>query len=118
MNKPSLAENELSIRVLPAASQSALAVNGRVTVDSSPRLRSALLKLLRSNTQRVLVVDLSRVSYLDVSGIATLVEALKVAHEQSVKLRLEGMSGQPRMIMEVIEMDKILRESESETILN
>lgn len=106
--------DELGIDIRLAGSQAKLAVNGRVTVDSSPRLRSALLKLIRSNRGMVLAIDLSGVPYMDTSGVATLVEALKAAHDRSVKLHLEGVNGQPRMLMQTIEMDHIFRKSGSE----
>jgi anti-anti-sigma factor len=49
------------------------------------------------------------VSYLDMSGIATLLEVLKAARERSVKLRLAGMSGQVRTIAEIAQLDTIFR---------
>src|SRR5262245_16803599 len=100
---------EITLHVLPASSQVTLVVAGRVTVDSSPNLRSALLELLRRGGSSVLVIDLSAVSYLDMSGIATLLEALKAAHDRSVKLRLAGMSGQSRTLAEVAQLDAIFR---------
>jgi nicotinate-nucleotide pyrophosphorylase len=43
------------------------------------------------------------------SGIATLLEALKAARERSVKLRLTGMSGQARTLAEIAQLDTIFR---------
>ena len=98
---------EITVHVLPANDQVTVAVAGRVTVDSSPGLRSALLELLRRSAAPVMIIDLSAVSYLDMSGIATLLEALKAARERSVKLRLAGMSGQVRTFAEIIQLDTI-----------
>ena len=56
-----------------------------------------------------MVIDFSAVSYLDMSGIATLLEALKAARERSVKLRLTGMSGQARTLAEIAQLDTIFR---------
>ena len=77
---------EISVHVVPTSNQITVAVAGRVTVDSSTSLRSALLDLLRRATAPLIVIDLSAVSYLDTSGLATLLEALKVARERAVKL--------------------------------
>ena len=96
------------------SSQSAVTVTGRVTVDSSPHLRSVLLQLLRRGAGRVVVIDLFGVSYLDMSGLATLLEALKAAHQCSVMLRVVGMAGQSRMLAEVAELDKIFQTAGSE----
>lgn len=84
-------------------------MDGRLTVDSSPRLRLELLALLCGGTGPVVVIDLSGVSYLDTSGLATLLEALNTARDRSVRLRLIGISGQPRKLAELVELDKIFR---------
>ena len=97
---------EITVHVVPADSQITVAVAGRVTVDTSPNLRSVLLDLLRRNGAPVMVVDLSAVSYLDMSGMATLLETLKAAGEDSVKLRLTGMSGQSRTLAEIAHLER------------
>ena len=68
---------EITVHVVPASDQITVAVAGRVTVDSSPSLRSALLELLRRSAAPVIVIDLSAVSYLDMSGMATLLEDIE-----------------------------------------
>jgi anti-sigma B factor antagonist len=105
---------EITVHVVPADSQITVAVAGRVTVDTSPNLRSVLVDLLRRNGAPVMVIDLSAVSYLDMSGMATLLETLKAAGEHSVKLRLTGMSGQSRTLAEIAHLDAIFRASGSE----
>jgi anti-sigma B factor antagonist len=101
--------SEIGLHVLTAGNQVILAVAGRVTVDSSPKLRSTLLELLQRFAFPVLVIDLSTVSYLDMSGVATLLEALKSAHQRSVKLRLVGIGGQSRTLAEIGQIDAIFR---------
>ena len=105
---------EITIRVVSASSQSTVTVIGRVTVDSSPHLRYVLLQSLRRGTGPVLVIDLFGVSYLDMSGLATLLEALKAAFQRSVKLRVLGMRGQSKMLAEVAELDKVFQTAGSE----
>ena len=100
---------ELSLRVAPASQQVTVSVAGRVTVSSSPQLRCALLGLLRRGAPPLVVIDVSAVSYLDMSGIATLLEALKAAHEHSVNLCITGLSGQVRTLAEIAQLDTIFR---------
>jgi len=100
---------EITLHVVLASDQVTVAVTGRVTVDSSPNLRSALLELLRRGTAPVTVIDLFGVSYLDMSGLATLLEALKAAREHSVKLRVTGISGKARTLAEIAQLDTIFR---------
>ena len=56
-----------------------------------------------------MVIELSALSFLDMAGIATLLEALKAARERSVKLRLTGISGQVRALAEIAQLDTIYR---------
>ena len=104
-----LETSELTVRAVPASKPLTVDVAGRATVDSSPHLRSVLLELLRRTPDPVLVIDLCALSYLDMSGIATLLEALKAARERSVKLRLAEISGQVRTLAEIAQLDTIFR---------
>jgi anti-anti-sigma factor len=73
---------------------------GRLSIDSAPAFRDRLLARLR--TQRpALTVDLSQVSYLDCAGIATLIEALKIARNRQTTLRLQGLHGGFHHLFEV-----------------
>ena len=91
-------------------------VSGRVTVDSSPAWRAMLLELI-AGAGSTLVVDLSGVSYLDTSGIATLFEILEAARARTVRLRIAGMRGQPRLLAEVTELEQIFAARGSEVEL-
>ncbi|HET8547162.1 MAG TPA: STAS domain-containing protein [Bryobacteraceae bacterium] len=105
---------EISILVVRAGSHSTVTVTGRVTVDSSPHLRSVLLELLRRPSAQVVIIDVLAVAYLDMSGLATLLEALQAAQRNSVTLRVVGMTGQGRMLAEIAELDAVFRAAGSE----
>lgn len=111
---PSVKAGEATIEVLRANSELTVAVAGRVTIDSSPQLRSVLIGLLRQGAASALVIDLSGVSYLDTSGVATLIEASKIAHEHSAPLRLVGVSGELKTIMDLTGLDRVFRALGSE----
>jgi anti-sigma B factor antagonist len=98
---------EIAIQVIPGSGHSTVAVTGRVTVDSSPNFRAVVLELLRRGSAPLVVIDLSGVSYLDMSGLATLLESLKAARKRSVKLRVIGMSGEARNLAEIAQLDTI-----------
>jgi anti-sigma B factor antagonist len=107
---------EIGVQVTGSGPELTVQVTGRVTVDSSPQLRSTLLRLLRQEARGVLTIDVSMVSYLDTSGIATLLEALKSAQQRSIKLRLVGMTGQAKMLADVLELHEIFIASGSEVV--
>jgi anti-sigma B factor antagonist len=100
---------EMSLETSQGPSESRISVTGRLVIDSSPRLRALLLKALRKATSAVLVVDLSALNYLDTSGVATLLEAARVASTRQVRLRVIGLSGEPKMLARITELDVIFR---------
>jgi anti-sigma B factor antagonist len=97
------------IETSPVASESRISVTGRLVIESSPRFRASLMKAIPKATNAVLVIDLSALSYLDTSGVATLLEAARVASGQGVRLRVTGLMGGPRMLAQIAELDVIFR---------
>jgi anti-sigma B factor antagonist len=104
-----LDSGECTVHIVRNDRQLTVVVAGRVSVDSSPDLRSALFALLGRSAAPVIVITLSAVTYLDMSGLATLLEALKAARERSVKLRMTGLSGEARNLAEIAQLDSIFR---------
>ena len=66
-------------------------LNGRIDIDSSPVVRDRLFAVLQSRDLQILSIDLSAVTHIDSSGVATLIEALKIARGRGTKLRLQGL---------------------------
>jgi anti-sigma B factor antagonist len=67
------------------------------------------MKAIGKAASALVVIDLSALSYLDTSGVATLLEAARVASAQSVRLRVIGLNGEPRMLAQIAELDVIFR---------
>ena len=76
-------------------------LNGRVTIDSSPALRDRLLARLRGQATTAVIFDLTEVPYIDSSGIATLIEGLKIAHNRRITFCLQGLQGRLLHLFEV-----------------
>ena len=68
-------------------------VKGRIDIDFSPVLRNRLLVLLQAARPKIVCIDLSAVTHIDSSGIATLIEMLKIARGNNTELRLQGLHG-------------------------
>ena len=64
---------------------------GRIDIDSSPAVRDQLIALLRATHPGSVSIDLSGVTHIDSSGVATLIEALKIARNCNTELRLQGL---------------------------
>jgi len=75
---------------------------GRVNINSSPALRDQLLAMLLTPSPQTVIVDFSDVSYVDSSGIATMVEGLGIARMRQKKLCLQGLQGRLLQLFQVI----------------
>jgi anti-sigma B factor antagonist len=67
---------ELSLSTYDSGDHTVLEVGGEVDVYTAPRLRERLVELVEQGARHV-VVDLSRVEFLDSTGLGVLVGALK-----------------------------------------
>ena len=95
-------ESDFEITVLQNEDEVLVRLNGRSTVDSSPDLRDRLLQVLAEKpSPRVVTVDLSGVTYIETSGMATLIEALRIARHRQMTLCLQGLSGAVLRLFEV-----------------
>ena len=83
-----------------------VAVTGEVDLYSSPKLRTELLATTKAKHKAILV-DLHQVSYMDSSGIATLVEALQQVKKYGGKLKIANLQGAVRDVFELSRLDKV-----------
>ena len=79
--------------------------NGEIDLESSPAARKTLLKCFENN--RNVIVDLSAVTYIDSSGVASLVEALQAAKKNGTLLSLAAVSEPTRRVLELARLDKV-----------
>ena len=78
-------------------------VNGEINISTSPELK----KQFEKQPSKKIVVDLEKVSYIDSSGLATLVEILKKTKSQGGSLGLAAMSDKVKSLFEVTKVDKL-----------
>ncbi len=95
------ADDGLEITVDSDEAGTVFRLRGRVTIDSSPALRDRLLAMLRGQAPTAVIFDLSEVPYIDSSGIATLIEGLKVARNRQIAFCLQGLQGRLLHLFEV-----------------
>ena len=82
-----------------------VAFTGEVDLESSPVAREILLKCLESTSK--VIVDLSEVTYIDSSGVASLVEALQAAKKNGSQFALAAVSEPTRRVLELARLDKV-----------
>jgi len=85
--------DSLDITVDDGEERAFVRLRGRLDIDSSPDLRDRLLAIMGGELPRTVIVDLTKVSYIDTSGVATLLEALKIARNRQVTFCLKGLQG-------------------------
>jgi len=78
---------------------------GEIDLESSPAARETLLKCF-GDTSNV-IVDLSDVSYIDSSGVASLVEALQASKKNGSQFSLAAVSEPTRRLLELARLDKV-----------
>lgn len=79
--------------------------SGEIDLESSPAAREILLNSVDQN--KSVIVDLSDVTYIDSSGIASLVEALQAAREKDSRFSLAAVSEPTRRVLELARLDKV-----------
>jgi len=97
----------LEITVAHGDESTTVHLKGRLGIDTSPELREKLLSLMEGQTPKTVIVDLTKASYIDTSGIATLLEAFKVAHKRQRKLCLDGVQGRVARFFEVTGLSNV-----------
>jgi anti-sigma B factor antagonist len=80
-------------------------LEGDIDLEHAPAVRKLLLDAVARGKQ--VIVDLARVTYIDSSGVANLVEALQAANRQRSKLRLAAVGAQVRRVLTLARLDKV-----------
>lgn len=86
-------------------SQSVFTPEGAIDLHVSPELRASLREMI-DQKPKVLVVDLSRVPYIDSSGLAVLIGAMQSLEHEGGDFRLAGAQDAVRIILESAKLDQ------------
>ncbi|MEN8108571.1 MAG: STAS domain-containing protein [Pseudomonadota bacterium] len=82
-----------------------IALKGEVDLESSPMARELLLGNVEGRD--MVLVDLSAVTYIDSSGVASLVEALQASKKNGSQFALAATSEPARRVLELARLDKV-----------
>jgi len=83
-----------------------VSIKGDVDLYSSPSVRKAIIALTEKKSPAILV-DLQNVSYMDSSGVATLVEGLQQTGKYKGRFKLFGLGLAVREVFELSRLDKV-----------
>ena len=89
-------------------------VSGDIDFANSPELRQSVLREIReAHTPRV-VINLSKVHYIDSSGVASLVEGLKASRDLGSRFILFGLSTSAREVLQLSRLIKVFEVCDNE----
>jgi anti-sigma B factor antagonist len=83
-----------------------LPLEGEIDLHVSPRVAESLRTMTEQKPAR-LVVDLSRVTYVDSSGLAVLIEGMQNVEAYGGRFFLAGLQDNVRPIFEIARLDQV-----------
>jgi anti-sigma B factor antagonist len=94
--------------ILAANRPNVLPLEGEIDLHVSPRVAVSLAQMSQKKLDPV-VVDLARVTYIDSSGLAVLIEGMQNVEEYGGKFALAGLQENVRSIFEIARLDQVFR---------
>ena len=101
--------------VQESGSRVTVSLEGEIDLDASPALREILLEQVEA--AQTLHVDLSGVSYIDSSGIATLVEAFQASRRLERSFALTRPSESVARVLELARLDQVFTVLEGDGVV-
>jgi anti-sigma B factor antagonist len=89
-------------------------VSGDIDLANSPTVRKALLRELREKRTPRVVMNLTKVRYVDSSGIASLVEGLKASQDVGSRFILFGLNTSVREVLQISRLVKFFEICDNE----
>jgi len=87
---------------------SVLPLDGEIDLHVSPRVALSLSQMVKRKPAK-LIVDMARVSYIDSSGLAVLIEAMQSVEEYGGRFAIAGLQETVRSIFEIARLDQVFR---------
>ncbi len=83
-----------------------LALDGEIDLYRSPQIKETMEPLISKKIERILV-DFSAVTYIDSSGLATMIETLQRIQSYGGKFGMFGLRENVKSIFEIARLDQI-----------
>ena len=81
-------------------------VEGEIDINTAPDIKKMFDKLITKKEPKI-VINLAKVTYVDSSGLATLVEVLKNMRSYGGKMKLSNMSPKIKSLFEITKLEKL-----------
>lgn len=83
-----------------------VAPTGRLDVAGAPTLKDAISDVAKDGSPHV-VIDLEGVSFVDSTGLGSVISALKQIRSKAGELRLAAPNQQVRVVLELTTLDRV-----------
>lgn len=97
---------DLSIKITEGTLPVVVAV-GEIDLSTAPEFERAITLLMGEGSHSV-AVDLSRVSYLDSTGISVLMRALKRCRARGGEVKIVGISDRALRVLKLLSLDEVI----------
>ena len=85
-----------------------LQLEGEIDLHVSPEVAESIQSMV-ANKPKVLVVDLAKVTYLDSSGLAVLIEGMQNVQEYGGRFALANVQESVQHIFEIARLDQVFQ---------
>ena len=88
--------------------ENVLTLDGEIDLHVSPRISASISAMIEDKPKQV-VVDLTKVTYIDSSGLAVLIEGMQNVEAYGGRFALVGLQAGVRPIFEIARLDQVFR---------
>ena len=85
-----------------------LAPEGRLDMDSAQELRDQVKQLVESGVNRF-VMDLSEIDFVDSSGLAAIISALRLVRQSGGSIHIARPSKEVQLLLQITLLDQVIR---------
>ena len=107
-------ETDMEIKVEDFEDKKIVTPIGEIDMSTSVELRSTLLKILRQKPS-TLIISLEKITYIDSSGLATLIECMQEMEKFKGKLKLIIAEKRILDVFKLARLDRVFDISEEKT---
>jgi anti-sigma B factor antagonist len=101
----SIGEMPMEMKTRKQGRYAVVALTGEIDLQCSPQVREEILH--RLDERQSVLVDLSQVTYIDSSGIASLVEGLQHARGRRLEFALVGIQDAVMQVFKLTRLDAV-----------
>jgi|SRR5689334_1622315 len=83
-----------------------LPLDGEIDLHVSPEVAESLKSMISKKPKKV-VIDLTKVTYLDSSGLAVLIEGMQNVQEYGGRFRLAGVQDEVKQVFDIARLDQV-----------